>query len=399
MIAEALSRKIDAAIERVLPEIISFRRNLHQTPELSGQEFKTAAMIRERLAGTRVRLLPPFLETDVVALLEGAQAGANVTLRADTDALPIAETSGVSWTSTIPNTMHGCGHDGHTAILLGAAQVLSSIQEAVTGSVRFVFQPGEEEGVLGRALVEAGAIDDPPPRAIYALHAHATVPVGTVKTMAGVLMAAIARFTIRVRGRSAISSEPQKAADPLAAAAYLVTALQSIVGRQISPLDNAILSVAHFHADNVGGDVPSEACLEGSARYLKPEVGESMRHLIQRQLDGLDTMFGTTHTLDWSVPYEISYNDPACVERLKRVVIETYGPEMYREMETPSMGSEDFCYFLKRYPGAFFNLGIGEDRAYCHNPAFDFNDEALRYGINLMVRLALETLSEPNKSL
>jgi hippurate hydrolase len=395
MLAEPLSRKIDTEIERVLPEIISIRRSLHQAPELSGQEFKTAARIRDWLSGTQLQLLPPFLRTDVVGLLQGARQGYNVTLRADTDALPMQETSGVSWRSQAEGVTHGCGHDGHTAILLGTAWVLDRLRDAVTGSIRFVFQPGEENGALGRNLVEAGAIDDPPPRAVYALHAHATVPVGTVKTMAGVLMAAIARFTIRVRGRSAISSEPQKFADPLSAAAYLVAALQSIVSRQISPLDNAILSVAHFHADNIAGDAPCEACLEGSARYLKPEVGAAMRELITRQLQGLDTMFGTTHTLEWTVPYETSYNDPACVARLKRVVTETYGPEGYREMEAPSMGSEDFCFFLKRYPGAFFNLGIGEDRPYCHNPAFDFNDEALRYGIDIMVRLALETLAEP----
>jgi hippurate hydrolase len=386
--------QIDALISAVLPEITAIRQSLHQTPELSGQEFQTAALIRQRLAGLHIQLLPPYLKTDVVALLKGRAAGANVTLRADTDALPMQEASGVPWASRIPNVMHGCGHDGHTAILLGAALVLEQLRDRFTGSVRFVFQPGEEQGALGRELVEAGAIDAPPPKAIYALHAHATIPVGTVKTMAGVLMAAIARFTIRVKGRSAIASCPQHAADPLAAAAYLVTALQSIVARQIGPLDNAILSIDHFHADNVAGDAPSEARLEGSARYLKPEVGATLRRLIERQLEGLDTMFGVTHTLDYTVPYEISCNDPGCVDRLRRVVAETYGPGMYREMETPSMGSEDFCYYLKRYPGAFFNLGIGEDRPYCHNPAFDFNDEALRYGINIMVRLALATLGK-----
>lgn len=395
MTTEALSRKIDTEIENVLPEIISFRRSLHQMPELSGQEFKTSAAIREHLAGTRLRLFPPFLETDVVALLEGSKKGANVTLRADTDALPLQETSGVAWASQISGVMHGCGHDGHTAILLGTAKVLETLQNEITGSVRFVFQPGEEHLSLGRDLVEAGAIDNPPPKAMYALHAHSTVPVGTVKTMPGVLMAGITSFTIRVKGRSAISSQPENSADPVVAAAYLVTALQSIISRQISPLDNAILSIANFHADNFAGDVPCEACLKGTVRYLKSETGLAILNMIKRQLNGLDTMFGTTHTLESTVPYEVSYNDPACVERLKHVVIETYGPEMYQTMATPSMGSEDFSFYLKRYPGAFFNLGIGEDRPYCHNTAFDFNDEAIRYGINIMVRLALKTLSEP----
>ncbi|OQA84330.1 MAG: putative hydrolase YxeP [Lentisphaerae bacterium ADurb.Bin242] len=386
--------RIRRLVEKVLPEVIEVRHALHRRPELAGEEVGTASLIREKLRGVRgLDVRKPYLKTDVVALLAGKNPGANVTLRADIDALPMQEETGLPYASEIPGRMHGCGHDGHAAILLGAAKVLAELTDCFDGSVRFVFQPGEECGAMARFLVAAGALDSPKPDAVYALHAHSTVPVGTVKTKSGVLMAAIDTFRITLTGRSSIRSEPEKAADPLVAAADLVTRMQGLIASKVSPLDSAILVFKSLKAENPVGDVLCCAEIEGTLRYLREETGEVLRTAVRRQLKAVMTASGVGGKVKFETPYRISRNDPACVELLRRITVETWGERMFQFMEQPSMGSEDFCYFLERAPGAFFNLGIGENRAYCHNAAFDFNDEALPYGITLMVKLALETLA------
>lgn len=386
--------RIQRLVEKVLPEIVEVRRGFHRRPELSGEEVETASLIRKKLRDVRgLELRKPYLKTDVVALLSGRNPGANVTLRADIDALPMQEETGLPYASEIPGRMHGCGHDGHAAILLGTAKVLAELTDCFDGSVRFVFQPGEEHDAMARYLIAAGALDSPKPDAVYALHAHSTVPVGTVKTKSGVLMAAIDVFRITLSGRSSIRSEPEKAADPLVAAADLVTRMQGLIASKVSPLDSAILVFKSLKAENPAGDALCRAEIEGTVRYLKEETGDILRSAVRRHVNAVKTAYGVGGEIRFETPYRISRNDPDCVELLRRITVGTWGEKMFQFMEQPSMGSEDFCYFLERAPGAFFNLGIGENRAYCHNPAFDFNDEALPYGITLMVKLALETLS------
>ena len=393
-----LDRKIDSLVQEILPEIREIRHRIHANPELSGEEVETNALVRKELAKLPLlQVLPPFIGTDCVALLYGKKKGGknfNVTLRADMDALPMQEDSALEYVSRNPGKMHGCGHDGHTACLLGAAFVLSRLAEEFSGSVRFVFQPGEEKGALARFRVGKGALDDPPPNAVYALHAHSTVPVGTVKTMAGTLMSGITRYKITLEGMSSIRSEPEKAVDAIAATAALITQMNTLIGSKVSPLDSAILDVAKVEAFNPAGDAPGKGVVVGSIRYLKNSTGETLRNAVAALVKGLEVSTGVKGDCEFEELYRTSSNAESCVELLRRITIEKYGEKMFQYMPTPSMGSEDFCYFLEKAPGAFFNLGGGVDRAYCHNPKFDFNDDSLVYGITLMVHLALETLSE-----
>ncbi len=393
-----LDQKIDSLVQEILPAMKNIRRTIHANPELSGEEVETNSLIRNELAkiGT-VQVLPPFIGTDTVALLYGKKGGENrynVTLRADIDALPMQEESGVEYASKIPGKMHGCGHDGHTACVLGAAFVLSRLTEEFNGSVRFVFQPGEERGALARFLVGKGALENPSPDAVYALHAHSTVPVGTVKTMAGTLMSGITCFKITLEGMSSIRSEPEKAVDAVIATANLITQMNTLISNKVSPLDSAIIDFAKVEAFNPAGDAAGKGVLSGHIRYLKNSTGETLRNSISSIVKGLEVSMGVKGTCEFEEEYRTSTNAESCVELLKRITIGKYGEKMFQYMPQPSMGSEDFCYFLEKAPGAFFNLGGGVDKAYCHNPKFDFNDDSLVYGITLMVHLALETLQE-----
>lgn len=394
-----LNEKIAILVQQVIPEITKIRRAIHANPELAGEEYETSRLVREELAKSpAIEVKAPFVATDVIALLYGKGPGKNVTLRADMDALPMEEATLLPYASRNPGKMHGCGHDGHTACLLGAAKVLAQLQDEFEGSIRFAFQPGEETGGHAQYLVGAGALDEPPPSACYALHAHSTVVPGLVKTMSGVLMSGITEYRIELTGMSSIRSEPEKAVDPIAAMAQLVLQLNMLISTKVSPLDNAILDVKNVHAFNPAGDAPGKAVVEGHIRYLKENTRDVLRKSIVNILEGLKHSYGVEYTHSFREDYKINSNDPWCVELLRKITEETYGKEMFRYMEQPSMGSEDFCYFLEKAPGAFFNLGNGVDRAYCHNPKFDFNDEALSYGITLFVKLALETLEEKNRS-
>ena len=393
-----LDQKIDSLVQEILPAMKNIRRAIHANPELSGEEFETNSLIRRELAKIgAMKVLPPFIGTDAVALLYGKKGGENkynVTLRADIDALPMQEDTNVEYASKVSGKMHGCGHDGHTACVLGAAFVLSKLTEEFNGSVRFVFQPGEERGALARFLVGKGALENPPPDAVYALHAHSTVPVGTVKTMAGVLMSGITCFKITLEGMSSIRSEPEKAVDAVIAAANLVTQMNTLIGNKVSPLDSAIIDFARLEAFNPAGDAAGKGVLKGHIRYLKNSTGETLRNAISAIVKGLEVSMGVKGTCEFEEEYRTSSNAASCVELLKRITTHKYGENMFQYMPQPSMGSEDFCYFLEKAPGAFFNLGGGVDKAYCHNPKFDFNDDSLVYGITLMVHLALETLQE-----
>lgn len=385
--------QINILIKKYLPRLIELRHKIHSTPELAGMEFETSGLIRQVLAETKIELLPPFLETDVVGLLQGKSSGNSVALRADIDALPLDEINPLPYASKCSGKMHACGHDGHTAILLGTALVLNELRNQFDGSVRFVFQPGEEVAALGRELVAAGALENPEPRHVFALHAHPGQATGTILSRAGTIMAAAGFFKIIITGRGGHGSRPQDTVDPIVIASQLVTALQSIVARNIDPQEAAVISVCRFSAGNNENVIPQQALLEGTVRFLNQEIGAKLPELIKRQTEGICHASGAEFSFEYSLPYEPCINDTKCVEMVQNTAIELFGEGMYKEMPRSSMGGEDFCYFLKKYPGAFFNLGVGTDTPGIHNPQFDFNDDALENGIMMMVHLALKSLN------
>jgi hippurate hydrolase len=388
----AVLQKIRSEVERILPDIVQLRHTIHQNPEIACAEFETAALVRKTLAPENICLLNPFLETDVVAMMDGKGKGKNVTLRADMDALPMGEKTGLSYASRRKGFMHACGHDGHTAMLAGAAIVLSRLRKNIHGSVRFVFQPGEEIVAAGRDLVEKGALLNPEPDAVFALHGLSGLPEGVLGSRPGEMMAAADFFSLTVKGKGAHSSRPEIAIDPILVAARIVESLQSVVSRQTHPLDAVVLSVCRISGGTNANIIPDNVELEGSVRYLKPNLREKIKTDMERIINGVCQSMGAGYDLTYVSPYLPTINHAGVVAFGKNIVHKILGPSCWMDIETPSLSAEDFSYYITRYPGAFFRLGMGIDKPPLHNALFDFNDNAMKNGILFLVASALEML-------
>ncbi len=380
-------------IEELLPQIVDIRHAIHRNPELALQEHDTAALVRRTLEPSGLYLYEPFLGTDVVAMLKGAGSGENVTLRADMDALPLQEMNDLPYRSAREGAMHACGHDGHTALLLGTALVLSRLRHTFNGSVRFVFQPGEEMVAAGRDLVSRGILRDPEPKAVFSLHALSGIPMGSIASRPGVIMAAADFFKIVIHGKGAHGSMPETAIDPLLTGARLVEALQAIASRDVNPSDAVVMSVCRFSGGTNGNIIPDSVELEGTTRYLNEEMGRRIPIHMERIIKDVCDSMKASYEFTYNMPYIPTVNDPEVVELGAEVARELLGTGAWTEIETPSMGGEDFSYYIKDYPGALFRLGMGEDYPGLHNPYFDFNDKALRNGILFMSAVTLKALS------
>jgi len=396
-------------IRKILPEIVQIRRDLHRIPETKLEERETSARIRELAAGTGIELLPPYIGTDVVGLLRGkgckdggaggARSGGNsretnVTLRADMDALPIEEKSGKKWCSAKPGRSHACGHDGHMAVLLGTLKVLDELAESFCGSVRFVFQPAEEEAGGGAMMVEKGLLDtEPRPSAVFALHGWPGTPVGSIAAASGPAMAAQDRFRIAVKGRGGHGAVPHKTVDSIVTAAQIVTGLQTVVSRTINPVAAAVLSICTIHGGQASNVIPDEVVMEGTTRYFDRKIQTLIRSRMEEVIRGICASAGAHCSLDYREGYISLVNDPDKVRFVAEVTKAYLGPKAWIPDLAPSMGAEDFAFYLDKVPGVFLRLGLGEDSASLHSPEFDFNDKAIEAGITVMCALALETLA------
>lgn len=372
-------------LAEILPGIIEFRHTLHRIPEMAGAEFETSRAIRERLAGLDLEVLPPFLGTDVVAILRGRGPGRNVTLRADIDALRLNEETGVPHASCHEGRMHACGHDGHAAMVMGAAELLASRRDSFNGSVRFVWQPGEENRAMGRDLVEAGALENPRADLVTALHGMPGLPVGVLALRDGAMMASCAHFKVTIRGRGGHSSRPHQAVDPVVAAAAVVVELQSVVSRRIDPQQAAVLSVCRIAGGELANVIPDEVVLEGTARALDMNVAAALESGLREVVDAVSRAHRTSCEIDYRLSYPVTFNAPEPTALARRVIRETVGEGRFIELAESSMGAEDFSWYLRRYPGVYVKLGTGEDCPALHNSKFDFPDAALAAGIEYLV--------------
>lgn len=372
-------------LAEILPGIIEFRHALHRIPEMAGAEFETSRAIRERLAGLDLEVLPPFLGTDVVAILRGRGPGRNVTLRADIDALRLNEETGVPHASCHEGRMHACGHDGHAAMVMGAAELLASRRDSFDGSVRFVWQPGEENRAMGRELVEAGALENPRADLVTALHGMPGLPVGVLALRDGAMMASCAHFKVTIRGKSGHSSRPHQAIDPVVAAAAVVVELQSVVSRRIDPQQAAVLSVCRIAGGELANVIPDEVVLEGTARALDMRVAAALEAGFREVVDAVSRAHRTSCEIDYRLSYPVTFNAPEPTALARRVIRETVGEGRFIELAESSMGAEDFSWYLRRYPGVYVKLGTGEDCPALHNSKFDFPDAALAAGIEYLV--------------
>ncbi len=372
-------------LAEILPGIIEFRHALHRIPEMAGAEFETSRAIRERLAGLDLEVLPPFLGTDVVAILRGRGPGRNVTLRADIDALRLNEETGVPHASCHEGRMHACGHDGHAAMVMGAAELLASRRDSFDGSVRFVWQPGEENRAMGRELVEAGALENPRADLVTALHGMPGLPVGVLALRDGAMMASCAHFKVTIRGKSGHSSRPHQAIDPVVAAAAVVVELQSVVSRRIDPQQAAVLSVCRIAGGELANVIPDEVVLEGTARALDMRVAAALEAGFREVIESVCRAHRTSCEIDYRLSYPVTFNAPEPTALARRVIRKTVGEGRFIELAESSMGAEDFSWYLRRYPGVYVKLGTGEDCPALHNSKFDFPDAALAAGIEYLV--------------
>jgi amidohydrolase len=375
----------------VLPEIVSLRHALHRIPETHFQERETSATIRAFLADSSLEILPPLLQTDTVGLLRGGSDGPCILLRSDIDALPVQERSGAAWSSERPGCAHSCGHDGHMAMLLGTARVLESFSQELAGSVRFVFQPAEEEAAGGKALIEKGLLDIAPrPAAAFALHGWPGMPVGRLSSAAGPSMAAADTFLITVRGRGGHAAFPHLVIDPVLTAARVVTGLQSIVSRSMDPQESVVLSICRIEGGKASNVIPDEVQLEGTTRYFDRSLQGTLREGIRRTVEGVCAASGCTAELVYEEGYVPLVNHQSAVDLARSVVTSCLGPASWFSEHPRTMGAEDFAFYLEKVPGALLRLGLGEEWRPLHSAAFDFNDQSLEPGIVTLSGLALE---------
>ncbi len=375
-----------AKIEELLPEISEFRHRLHRIPEPAGAEVKTSALIRDELANLDLEVLPPFIGTDVVAILRGSRPGRNVTLRADIDALALEETTGAPYASTHPGMMHACGHDAHSAILMGAAKVLAAAGRDFAGSIRFVWQPGEENRAMARELIAAGALNSPEPDLVAALHLLPGLPVGTFGIREGAMMASCTHFRVKFRGRSGHGSRPAAARNPIVAAAAAVGELNIAVTTRIDALRSPTLSVCAISGGKLDNVIPDEAEIRGTMRAIDLETADELAALLREVCCAVARLHRVEVDVELERGYPPTVNNAAATPVARRA-LEQIGAK-WVELPEPSLTAEDFAWYLCRWPGVFLRLGSGEDSPELHNCAFDAPDAALAPGIAWLVAFA-----------
>jgi len=394
--------EVDLALDELLPEITNIRKFLHARPELSLKEHKTSEFVRLQLAKLDIQVLPPFLSTDVVALLnDKKRKKKNVTLRADMDALPILEKNEIPYCSNNRGVMHACGHDGHTAMLLGAAMILEKFKEHLDGSVRFVFQPGEEVVAAGRDLIKEGILEDPEPVAALALHGWPGYPVGAICSKSGELMAAADFFSIKIKGKGGHGSTSGQENNPIVIASKIISRLSSIPEREFSPDVPVVVSISKIIGGTTSNVIPSEVLIEGSTRFFDKSAGKKIPGLFKKVLKTECKNTEVEYDLKYERPYIATVNDSQIIDTCKDLSTQYLGESAWVDIDKPVMSSEDFSYYIKDNPGGMFFLGMGEDSPGLHTDTYDFNDKALKNGIKFLVfstfAFLSNSISDPGK--
>lgn len=373
--------------------LTGWRRELHRRPELGFEEHETAAYLERELTGLGLELRTGVGETGILARIPAERAeGPAVLLRADMDALPIHEVAGREYGSEIPGRMHACGHDGHMAMLLGAATLLNARREALTRDVICCFQPAEEGRGGAERMIDEGALEWIETGSVYALHLWSQTPVGEVHVRPGPIMAAQDEFEARIVGTGGHGAAPHTARDPIVAAAGIVTALQSIVARDVDPLAAGVVTVGKLHAGEAANVIPEHAELLGTLRAFDEDVRATLRRRIREVVEHGAAAAGCRGEFELHPGYPATVNDPAAAERARRIAADVVGADQV-VVPPPMAASEDFSYFLQQRPGAFMFVGAGNEArgitAMHHHPSFDIDEAALPIGAELLARIAL----------
>jgi len=377
-------------IQEMKDWLVEIRRAIHMHPELGFEEIETAKLISAWLERFGLQVKKGWAKTGVVGLLEGKKPGKTVALRADMDALPLEEANSAPYASKLPGKMHACGHDAHVTILLGVARFFSSIPDQMQGNIKWIFQPAEEGGGGGRIMVEEGVLENPKVDAVFGTHVFPFLPTGKVGIYEREGLAATDRFTIHLIGQGGHAASPHVTRDPILAAGHLITQIHAIVSRNINPLDSAVITIGKVSGGTAFNIIPDKVEMLGTVRSLTPQVREELKLRIEKITEGIARSFGIDYRLDYRYGYPVLVNDPEMSRLVALACGQGIGKENV-EVLKPSMGGEDFAYYLEKCPGAFFRLGCrNEEKGIIHpyhSSLFDIDERVLPFGVEMFVRI------------
>ena len=386
---------VNNRIAAMAPEIAEWRQAIHANPELGFEEHATSAMVAGKLAAWGIEVHRGIAGTGLVGVLRNGTSSRSIGLRADMDCLPMTEETGAPHASKTPGKMHACGHDGHTAMLLGAAKYLAETRN-FDGTVNFIFQPAEEGPGGGRVMVEEGLFERFPCDSVYGIHNDPSLALGETSIVAGPILAAADRVSIYIRGLGGHAARPHMAIDPVVIGAQLVVALQGIVSRRVDPLDSAVLSLCQFNAGSASNVIPETAEIHGTIRTLKAETRVAMERNIKRICASIGEAFEAEIRVDWKSGYPVTINHEREADLAAQAAAKVFAPEGIIRKRPPIMGAEDFSYMLEKRPGAFVKLGQkapdGKGGVPVHHPKYDFNDDAAPLGVGFFSALVEQEL-------
>lgn len=393
MAVQPLAVDIPASILR---DVIQLRRDIHAHPELGFEEVRTSAIVADELRKLDYDVCTGIAQTGVVGILRTGRPGRTVLLRADMDALPIEEQSGVPFASVATGKMHACGHDAHVAILLGAARLVRQRRDECCGMVVFCFQPAEEGKGGGRAMVEQGVLEDPHVDAVYGLHVWSRLTPGVVAVRGGPIMASSDSIEITIRGKGGHGAAPHETVDAIVTSAHFITAVQSVVSRTIDPLQPAVITIGSIHSGTTHNVIPDEARLLGTVRAFDSGVRDEMPARIEGVLRGCCGAAGASYDFRYERRYPVTVNDAAESQYVRELAARTLGASNSIDL-TPIMGAEDFSFMLEQRPGCFFFLGAGPgpEAEPHHSARFKIDEAALENGVKMMTALALDAPRRP----
>jgi len=382
--------RVRSEIQKVQYQLVEWRRQLHQRPELGFREHLTATFIQQKLREWGIEHQSAIASTGIVALISGNQPGPVLAIRADMDALPIQEENDVPYCSLHDGLMHACGHDGHVAIALGTAWYLAHHRDDFAGTVKIIFQPAEEGPGGAKPMVEAGVLQNPNVDAIIGLHLWNNLPVGTVGIRSGPMMAAVELFDCVIQGKGGHGAMPHQTVDSIVVGAQIVNALQTIVARNLDPLQSGVVTVGKFHAGNALNVIADSAHLSGTVRYFDPNLSDFFSERVENIIAGICTSYGATYTLNYRKLYPPLINDGGITDLVRSVAINVVETPTGVVPECQTMGGEDMSFFLQEVPGCYFFLGsanVKKNLVYPHHhPRFDFDETVLSTGVEMFVR-------------
>jgi len=392
-----IEEKIKKLSKEFFPSLVKLRRELHQYPEIAYTEYKTSGIVVRELRKLGIEVKTGVAKTGVVGLLNKNRKGKTVALRADMDALPVTEMTGLPYRSKNPGKMHACGHDVHMSCVIGAAKILSSLKDELPGKVKFIFQPSEEVTPGGAyPMIKAGVLKNPEVNGIFGLHSDSAIPIGKIGVKNGPMMAQADDFDITIIGKGGHGARPQDGIDAIVVASAVIQALQTIPSRRISPLKSVVISIGSIEGGTARNIICDKVVLKGTVRTLEKGITEKIPRLLKEIVAGVTQGYGADFELNYYEGYPVLVNNPDITDLVRSSISKLFGKEAIFEVKEPMMGGEDFAYFLKNVPGSFIRLGIRNEKIGAvhpwHHPEWKVDEKAIEIGSSLLAQAAFDFL-------